>query len=362
MNRREFNRVCSTFCGIHLMTGILTNSSSLRADSTDVNCEISDQEMDAVYREAQTPYKYGVVIPENDGDMVDCPNLFHKDSAWYMIYVRMTKNVGYEGCIARSDDLLHWKPLGTILSFKKEGWDAWQASPSVALVDHNWGGSGELLPFKDKYWFTYLGGAGKGYEPDPLKIGVAWTDKPTEVKEWIRHPLPIMAPEDSDARMFEKTTLYKTNVIWDKEKRLGAPFIVYYNGKALENKKSVERIGMAISDDMIHWHRYGTGPVIDNGSGISGDPQLVRMGDLWVMFYFGAFWKPKAFDTFACSRDLVHWRKWQGPPLIAPSEPWDNIYAHKPWLIKVNGIVYHFYCAVGDKGRGIALATSKPVK
>ena len=36
------------------------------------------------------------------------------------------------------------------------------------------------------------------------------------------------------------------------------------------------------------------------------------MGDLWVMFYFGAGWQPKAFDTFACSYDLVNWTKWEG--------------------------------------------------
>jgi len=80
------------------------------------------------------------------------------------------------------------------------------------------------------------------------------------------------------------------------------------------------------------------------------------------MFYFGAFWKSGAFDTFAASRDLVHWTKWDGPDLIRPSEPWDKTFAHKPWILKHDGIVYHFYCAVGDKGRVIGLATSKDMK
>jgi predicted GH43/DUF377 family glycosyl hydrolase len=102
--------------------------------------------------------------------------------------------------------------------------------------------------------------------------------------------------------------------------------------------------------------------VIDNGTGISGDPQVVRMGKVWVMFYFGAFWRPKAFDTFACSYDLVHWTRWDGPDLVAPSEPYDETYAHKPWLVKHEGIVYHFYCAVGDQGRVIALATSRDLR
>ena len=88
--------------------------------------------------------------------------------------------------------------------------------------------------------------------------------------------------------------------------------------------------------------------------------QVVKIGDVWVMFYFGAGWCDGAVDRFACSYDLIHWTKWDGPDLIAPSESWDNAYAHKPWVIKVDGVVYHFYCAVGDQGRVIALATSDP--
>jgi predicted GH43/DUF377 family glycosyl hydrolase len=118
---------------------------------------------------------------------------------------------------------------------------------------------------------------------------------------------------------------------------------------------------MAVSDDMIHWKRFGYKPVIDNFKGISGDPQITRIGDVWVMFYFGAHWQPKAFDTFACSYDLVNWTKWTGPNIMQPSEPWDSTYAHKPWMIYYNDTVYHFYCAVGDQGRVIALATSKPL-
>jgi predicted GH43/DUF377 family glycosyl hydrolase len=89
---------------------------------------------------------------------------------------------------------------------------------------------------------------------------------------------------------------------------------------------------------------------------------VVKIGDLWVMFYFGAVWRPGGFDTFACSTDLVNWTKWTGPDLVAPSEPWDKTYAHKPWVVKHDGVVYHFYNAVGDQGRVIGLATSKDLK
>lgn len=323
------------------------------------SADVSDAEMNAVYEEIKTPFKYGIVLPQEDGDPVDSPNVFRKDGVWYMIYLRFLNKTGYVAKLAKSDDLLHWEPLGTVAPFRETGWDAWQCSPSAALVEHTWGGSYEIQKFRDKYWFTYIGGEGKGYEPDPLKIGLASTDDAASPTEWSRRADPIMSPSDPDARDFEKTTMYKTSVVWDRENRLGAPFVCFYNAKSTATGKSIERIGIAVSDDLIRWRRYGNGPIIDNGSGISGDPQVVKMGDLYVMFYFGAFWKPKAFETFAVSKDLVRWRKWEGPHLVEPSEPFDKVYAHKPWVVKWNGVVYHFYNAVGDSGRCIAVATSK---
>ena len=53
------------------------------------------------------------------------------------------------------------------------------------------------------------------------------------------------------------------------------------------------------------------------------------------------------------------------PPIdsvIEPSEPWDKQFAHKPWVLKHDGVVYHFYCAVGTEGRAIALATSRDLR
>ncbi|MDO5308734.1 MAG: glycosylase [Planctomycetia bacterium] len=323
---------------------------------------VSDEDMTNVYEQVKTPYKYGVIIPQEDGDMVDSPTVFRHNDKWYMIYLRFVGQTGYVARLAQSDDLLHWQKLGTVAPFRETGWDAWQCSPSAALIDHNFGGSYNIEPYDGKYWFTYIGGAGKGYEPDPLKIGLAYTEDPSSPKPWTRLEEPIMTPEDPDAREFEKTTLYKTSVIWDKDQTLGYPFVVFYNGKSVASGASVERIGIAVSNDLIHWRRFGDGPVVDNKVGISGDPQVVKIGDLWVMFYFGHRWKPKAFDTFAVSRDLAHWRKWDGAHLVEPSEEFDKTFAHKPWVVKYDGVVYHYYCAVGDQGRTIALATSKPLK
>jgi len=320
--------------------------------------------MAQIYDEVKTPFKYGVILKGGTNEFVDCPSVFRSGGHWYMMYVAIRDKVGYETFLARSDDLLHWDKLGKILSFTGGGWDAWQADGGIALPDYNWDGTHELGKFDGKYWLSYIGGAKQGYETDPLSIGIAWTKKPTKIKEWTRlAENPVLSHNQSDVREFEQKTLYKSTIIHDQSESLGFPFVMYYNAKV---KNGYERIGMAVSKDMIHWSRYGQAPVVANGelktNGISGDPQIVKIGSVWVMFYFGAGWQPRAFDTFACSYDLISWTKWIGPFLVEPSEVYDKTYAHKPWVLKYNGVVYHFYCAVGSEGRVIALATSRDLK
>lgn len=289
-----------------------------------------------------------------------------------MIYI-VFDGKGYETWIAKSKDLLDWKTLGRIMPFTKNTWDANQKAGYIALQDYTWNGSYRVKKYKGRYWMSYLGGATQGYEAGILGIGMANTKNLTAPKEWHRLERPVMLPSDADARWYDNATIYKSTVIHDTQETLGHPFVMFYNAKSKRNdEKKIgesERIAMAVSDDMVKWKRYGENPVIDHQAEvawdkfiISGDAFITKMNDLWVMFYFGAFWKQGAFDRFASSYDLVNWTLWNGDDLIAPSEPFDSMFAHKPFVIKHNGIVYHFYCAVSEQGyRSIAVATSKKI-
>ncbi|MCC6145351.1 MAG: glycosylase, partial [Candidatus Hydrogenedentes bacterium] len=257
--------------------------------------------LEAIHQEVATPYKYGVVLPEQDGKKVDSPSVYRHGDAWYMLYIAFDGD-GYETWIAKSDDLLRWTPQGRVLAFSNGTWDARQVAGYVALQNWTWGGSYELQPYDGKYWMSFLGGALTGYETEPLAIGMAWTDDPSAAAPWRRIPEnPVLQPSDADARPFERKTLYKSHVIQDPEKRLGAPFVMYYNAK--QDGDWVESIGMAVSDDLRHWRRYGDNNVVTAGEGITGDPQITRINGVWVMFYFGTFGADgHAFDTFAASR------------------------------------------------------------
>jgi predicted GH43/DUF377 family glycosyl hydrolase len=325
--------------------------------NTSLNKVVPQEEMENIYNEVKTPFKYGIVVKHPDTTkMVDSPTIFRQNDVWYMTYI-VFDGQGYETWLSESDDLLHWETKGKILSFSENTWDANQKAGYVSLINIDWGGDYSVENYQDNYWMTYLGGNTAGYESGTLKIGLANTTTLTEANEWNTNNVPLLSPEDGDVRWFENKTIYKSLVIRDTRKHTGYPFVMYYNAKG--DTANYESIGMAVSDDMVSWKRYGENPVVTKGTGICGDAQIAKFNDLYIMFYFGAFWKPGAFERFACSYDLINWTDWEGEDLIAPSEDYDKEYAHKPWVIKWKGVVYHFYNAVGDSGRVIALATSK---
>lgn len=337
---------------------------SCQSITTNQNREVvSPEEMEIIYNEIKTPYKYGVVLKHPDSTkMIDSPTIFRKDNKWYMTYI-VFDGVGYETWIAESDSLLDWKVLGKILSFTKDTWDANQKAGYVSLIDIEWGGSYEPEQFKDKYWMSYLGGSTSGYEAGTLNVGLAYTDSITKAKEWKRFNAPILTPKDDDAKWFDDGTIFKSLIIRDRDENTEYPFVMFYNAKG--DTAKYESIGMAVSDDMTTWKRFGDNPLITKGIGICGDAQIAKIDNIYVMFYFGAFWEPginTASEKFACSYDLIHWTEWQGEDLVKPSEVYDKKFAHKPWVVKWNGIVYHFYTAVGSEGRVIALSTSKKLK
>lgn len=159
-------------------------------------------------------------------------------------------------------------------------------------------------------------------------------------------------------------------IVEDRIRSLDGFYLMsYFGGNTRGYERGLPSIGMArtkwdpaVSDDLMHWTRYGEAPLVNHHKGISGDAVIQKIGDVYVMFYFGAFWpdvEENAFNRFACSCDLVNWTDCEGEHLIEPSEDYDKLFAHKSCVLKHDGKVYHFYCAVDSAGnRGLALACS----
>ena len=146
--------------------------------------DISQQEMERIHQEVHTPYKYGMVVaPQDNYHKYDCPTVFQENGKWYMTYVVYNgkdglDGRGYETWLAESEDLLSWKTLGRLLSYKADGWDMNQRGGFPSLIDWTWDGSYQMETYKGRHWMTYIGGHGTGYEAvrEPLNIGMAWTE------------------------------------------------------------------------------------------------------------------------------------------------------------------------------------------
>lgn len=348
--------------------------------------KISQNVMQKIYDEVKTPYKYGMVVaPEDNYHKIDCPMVYREGNRWFMTYVVYngkdgTDGRGYETWLATSDDLLQWKTLGRLLCYADKGWDMNQRAGYPALIDWTWNGSYGMAKYKGRHWMSYFGGEGTGYESvrKPLNMGMASTKGDiTQAHPWETSPAPVLSINDKSAQWWEKLTHYKSTVYWDRNKTLGKPFVMFYNAAGINpaNQLKAERIGIALSSNMTSWRRLplrtakrktGNPVFFHEAPGIiTGDAQIVKFPHYYVMFYFSAF-NPKrkynAYNTFAVSRDLVNWQDWEGADLIYPSKPYDDMFAHKSYVLKHQGVVYHFYCAVNHAGqRGIAVATSVPM-
>ncbi len=326
---------------------------------------VTDAEMARLYEKLKTPVKHGAAV-KFENDFTDSPSVFYRDGMYYMYFISISKDCtvsGYETHLAKSADLLHWETVGTIFRRNElNHWDSKQCAGYAAFIDIAFDGSYALQQVNGKYYSSYLAGNSDGYEPDPLYMGLSHTDDPIDPDSFVRFEEPILRPEDADARPQESKTLYKSFLFKDDALLTGHPYVNIYNGKAQDNR---ECLLLAVSDDGEHWERYGDGPVIDLISGdpreyINGDAQIVKIDDVYVAIFFRLHAGRGAFNTFAASRDLVHWNIWQGTPLIEPEHPWENEHAHKVWFVRRDGINYHFYCAVNSQNeRFIAVATSE---
>src|SRR5574344_926100 len=90
--------------------------------------QVPQQQMEQIYDEVKTPYKYGLAVaPTDNYHKIDCPTVFRQGDKWLMTYVVYngkggTDGRGYETWIAQSDNLLEWHTLGRVLSYRDGKW------------------------------------------------------------------------------------------------------------------------------------------------------------------------------------------------------------------------------------------------
>jgi predicted GH43/DUF377 family glycosyl hydrolase len=268
---------------------------------------------------------------------------------------------GYNSFVADSDDLVHWKNMRLAMGFGRKGEFDFGGCVIGAFLYESYGikDSRVLKRRNDKFWTLYGCYAQQGsYEIDPGYEGVAVSD---DGFSWKRAKgTPILSVHDPNIGAWEKDCIYQP---WLVEH--DGNFFNFYNAKAMP--QWIEQMGLATSADLLTWQRYAGNPVIKvkkhgYDEKFCSDGKVFYDNDHWVMFYFGVG-KGGAHVMAAFSRDLFHWTSYPEPLYKAGGHPHglDSQYAHKVSLVynPKNDVFYLFYCACGNKGRGIGLITSK---
>jgi len=299
-----------------------------------------------------------------DVDRVDVPTVFQlpDDPMWYMSFIGFDGR-GYQSFVAESDDLVHWSNMRLAMGFGPEGeFDHGGCVIGAYLYESYDIKARRTLKRRDGRHWTLYGCYAKqgGYEIDPGYEGVASS---TDGISWERAKDGyILSIHEPDVGEWEKDCIYQPFLVEHDGK-----FYNFYNAKRMP--EWVEQIGVAFSDDLRTWRRHPGNPVVRVREGgydekFCSDGKVYRDGDHWVMFYFGVG-RGGAHVMAAFSTDLVDWTQDPEPLYKAGGNPsgLDSKFAHKISLAwnPANETFYMHYNAVGNRGRGIGLITSKPL-
>lgn len=174
--------------------------------------------------------------------------------------------------------------------------------------------------------------------------------------------------------------MVESPVVWYdiRRKRYGMVYTGY--GSTDSTKRGYKyvtqpMIGLAWSDDLHTWEKDPRSPIL-GGSGIPGTPDsegttgpfLWFENGTYYLFYFGVtargYEGGKKSMNLATSTDLIHWKRYEGNPIIAPAgEGWRRDAIWHPNVVKEKETYFLFFNASGVvKGlveEFIGYATSK---
>lgn len=304
----------------------------------------------------RTPHKDGRLLLAPSGQEgafdrygVDAPFVFAHEGRYGMTYIGWD-GIGYQTALAVSDDLVDWRSEGVVIGRGPVGSVTQYNVALTSILRHNeLSGPGTLRRVGGRFVGTWHAYPGAGYEAGPAVIGLCFSD---DLRRWELGE-PVLTPDPSCA--WEAGGLYKSWLLEDD-----GTYYLFYNAK---NRTAgwpwVEQTGFATSRDLVHWTRHPGNPVLPVGPPgafddlFASDPCILRHHGTWVMFYFGNSSDGHAREGVAFSDDLLRWRKAAGPLLdVGPPGSVDSVHAHKPAVIVAGGRLHHFYCAVAPGTAG----------
>jgi predicted GH43/DUF377 family glycosyl hydrolase len=244
----------------------------------------------------------------------------------------------------------------------------WREFPTNPVLmeggDGEWDRGGVETPFVLKeggsYWIWY-GGYDKRRQP-PMGMSIGLATSPDGVS-WTKSPAnPVLSPGPPgswDDGWVESPTVVKT-----KE-----GFYMWYSGV---NRSQEYRIGLATSEDGIHWVKHRSNPVLSPDpahpweSGVVYAPSVLREGNQFRMWYVGL--NASTFMNairlgMATSPDGIVWTRSTHNPVLGLGArgAWDEKGPFVPSALFQDGQYWLWYLSGKNPKERIGLATWTPL-
>jgi|GEM_PF-2410040 len=179
----------------------------------------------------------------------------------------------------------------------------------------------------------------------------------TSPVKWIRYASnPVLSAGPNGAWDDDSSWTYCNSVQYN-----GTGYRMYYAGYS----GSVQKIGLATSDDGKTWTKYASNPVLDVGTSGNWDSKHVAASyvmldgttyKMWYIGYDGANWK----IGYATSSDGFSWSKYSGNPVltIGSNGAWDDNMVLDPCVLKDAEGYKMWYAGEDGSTQRIGYATS----
>ncbi len=253
------------------------------------------------------------------------PSVIHHGGLFLNFYSAFDGRT-WSTALADSPDGVAWTKQGRVLSPDPRTWEgAYIAANGSAMFD------------RGEFWYWYQAG-----DNDLPRIGLA---RSPDGRRWRKEPLPVLEPGPRGS--------------WD-ERGVADPYVLtrsgifylYYLG---QNRARQQQLGLARSDDGLHWTKLRSNPVITipwPGSGRAdenglGEPAVWESNGWYWMIYTGRDVQERRALLTARSGDGVHWIP---QSVVRGNAAWDSQVVCDPTVLTENSAI-RLWFGGGDKPR-----------
>jgi predicted GH43/DUF377 family glycosyl hydrolase len=277
--------------------------------------------------------------------IIVAPNVILHDELFYMFYTAFFQAGGGAIGLATSSDGYHFMKYSgnPVVSPDKSGFDAFGIGGSVVIKP-------------DTTWLMYFGACELPVWGPGQAIGIATSNMITG--PWKKNESPVLRTGRKGE--WDASYIFPNSVIINSEGIL----MMYYTAGGEQSDLPGCYIGMATSEDGIHWKKYNdpatTGhpyaesdPVLYPGMGKEWDNGCVwscsvyKVEDGFEMYYGGSKIineKEVMLLGFASSKDGIHWEKYAGNPVYNTPGDVNNVnFCEGPSICFTDSLCYLYY-------------------